>query len=184
MLETMIFVIILVLAIAMVMTNNNLNLIMYFSVFSFSSAAVYFILKAPDIALAEVAIGCAFVPLIYLITIGKQKVFTVIFFDGALGDHGSLDFETIKRFYIILDKFCLDYGLDLNLINRPTKYNTTVHGAFRPGNTDLICIFHPERDLIEVRGNASNIMLENLEQRMHEDGHIEWERVRDHEGEL
>jgi len=184
MLETMIFIIILILAVAVVMTKNNLYLIMYFSVFSFSAAAAYFILKAPDIALAEVAIGCAFVPLIFLITVGKQKVFTVIFFDGAVGDHGSLDFNTIRRFYIVLDRFCLDYGLDLNLINRPTKYNTTVHGVFRPGNTDLICVFHPEQDYIEVMGNASNIMLEHLEQRLHEDGQIEWERVKDHEGEL
>lgn len=183
MLSTTIFIIILILAIAVVATNNNLFLIMYFSVFSFAAAAAYFIMKAPDIALAEVAIGCAFVPLIYLITIGKQKVFTVVFFDGDVGEHGSLDFETIRRFYIVLDKFCIDYGLDLNLINRPTRYSTTVHGIFRPGNIDLICIFHPEVDCIEVRGNASNIMLANLEQRLHEDGHIQWKRVIDDEGE-
>lgn len=184
MLDIVLFGFILVLAIAIILTENNLYLIMYFSVFSFAAAAAYYVMRAPDIALAEVAIGCAFVPLIYLITIGKQKVFTVVFFDGDVGEHGSLEYETIMRFYIVLDKFCMDYGLDLNLINRPTKYSTTVHGAFRPGNTDLICIFHPEADCIEVRGNASNIMISNLEQRLHEDGHIQWKRVMDNEGEL
>ncbi len=55
---------------------------------------------------------------------------------------------------------------------------------FRPGNIDLICIFHPEKDCIEVQGNASNIMISNLEQRLHEDGHIQWRRVRDNEEEF
>lgn len=179
MISTSLLVVILTLAIIIIKTKNNLMLIMYFSIFSFASAAAYFVMKAPDIALAEVAIGSAFVPLIYLIAIGKQKAFTVVFFDGEVGEHGSLEFETIRRFYIVLDKFCLDYGLNLNLINRPTKYNTTVHGVFRPGNIDLICIFHPEKDCIEVRGNASNIMLSNLEQRLNADGHIQWKRVID-----
>ncbi len=184
MLSTILIALIFIFAVAVVTTENNLLIIMYFSIFSFGAAAAYFVMKAPDIALAEVAIGCAFVPLIYLITIAKQKVFTVVFFDGDIGEHGSLNFETIKRFYIVLDKFCVDYGLNLNLINRPTRYSTTVHGAFRPGNIDLICIFHPERDYIEVMGNASNIMLTNLEQRLHEDGHIKWKRVKDNEGNL
>ena len=184
MLSTILFIFVLVMAIAVIITKNNLYLIMYFSVFSFAAAASYFVMKAPDIALAEVAIGCAFVPLIYLITIGKQKIFTVVFFDGDIGEHGSLNYETIRRFYIVLDHFCLDYGLDLNLINRPTKYSTSVHGIFRPGNIDLICIFQPEADCIEVQGNASNIMLTHLEQRLHEDGHIQWKRVRDNEEEF
>lgn len=183
MLSTVLFIFVLIMAIAVILTNNNLRLIMYFSVFSFGSAASYFVLKAPDIALAEVAIGCAFVPLIYLITIGKQKIFTVVFFDGDIGEHGSLDYDTIRHFYIVLDKFCLDYGLNLNLINRPTRFSSTVHGVFRPGNIDLICIFHPDKDCIEVRGNASNIMLFNLEQRLHENGQIQWRRVIDSEGE-
>ncbi len=98
MLSTVLFIFVLIMAIAVILTNNNLRLIMYFSVFSFGAAASYFVLKAPDIALAEVAIGCAFVPLIYLITIGKQKIFTVVFFDGDIGEHGSLDYDTIRHF--------------------------------------------------------------------------------------
>ncbi len=184
MIDTLIFIIIVIFAIVIIKTENNLLLIMYFSIFSFASAAAYFVMRAPDIALAEVAIGCAFVPLIYLITIGKQKVFTVVFFDGDIGEHGSLDFETIRRFYIILDKFCLDYDLNLNLINRPTRFSTTVHGVFRPGNIDLICIFFPEKDCIEVRGNASNMMISHLEQRLNADGQIQWKRVRDNETEI
>ncbi len=184
MLDTLLFSVIVILAVVVIRTNNNLLLIMYFSLFSFASAAAYFVMHAPDIALAEVAIGSAFIPLVYLITIGKQKVFTVVFFDGEVGEHGSLDFETIRRFYIVLDKFCIDYGLSLNLINRPTRYNTTVHGVFRPGNIDLICVFSPETECIEVRGNASNMMLNNLEVRLHEDGHILWKRVTDNEAEI
>lgn len=168
------------LSIILLVVKNNLHLVMFFSVFSFTAAAVYFFSQAPDIALAEVAVGSAFIPLVYLIAIGKQKKFNVLLdFVGAKGQ--IIEPESIRSFTEVLEQFCLDYSLELNLVHYEGEEGPNVQRIFRVGNVDLICHYHLAEDSIEMKGNASNIMLNSLEQRLQEDGRIVWKRVKDHE---
>ena len=81
MINYLLVILFLILSIIIVFEKNNLKVIIYFSLFSFVASSIYFVNMAFDIALAEIAIGCAFIPLIYIITISKQKLFTVFFYN-------------------------------------------------------------------------------------------------------
>lgn len=54
-------------------TEDNLKVVIYVSMFSVISGILYYLYSAPDVALAEVAIGSAIVPLIYIISISKHN---------------------------------------------------------------------------------------------------------------
>lgn len=54
-------------------SKDNLKVVVYVSMFSVVCGILYYLYSAPDVALAEVAIGSAIVPLIYIISISKHN---------------------------------------------------------------------------------------------------------------
>lgn len=171
----------LIFSIAIVAEENNLKIIMYFSLFSFMAASIYFVNMAFDIALAEIAVGCAFIPFIYVITISKQKKFTVYFYNETFY-HETIDTGYIvEEFEKLMEEFCSTYEMKLNLVTHVEKYDPTIHGIFRKGNIDLIVTFNSEDKFLNVIGNRSNIMLEKLEKLIKNKGLIKLIRVDDNE---
>ncbi|MCT4634407.1 MAG: DUF4040 domain-containing protein [Firmicutes bacterium] len=144
-------------------TKDNLNTIIIFSIFSFTSASLYFLNSAPDIALAEIAIGCAFVPLIYTIAIFKRKVLTVVFYNELLDGTRSGTYMQVLDFYKLLDEFCDFYDFKLKLVTHPKGYNPTVHGIFRVGNVDILASIKNEDRKIKIWLNSKNIMYMRME---------------------
>lgn len=157
-------------------TKNRLHLILYFSVFSAIVAAAYFVMKAPDLALAEVAVGCAFIPLIFLITVGKHRVFTVLILPqrhvGISTSESML--ENVK---LILKEFCNDYELDLKILDTPKEEMGFLYQVFRPGNVDLICSYDTEKNIVSVQGNQSNVIINVLQKHFDERKDISWKWV-------
>ncbi len=181
MIEIILVLILLVVSIIMVLEKNNLNLIIYYFVFSFLAASLYFLSKAPDIALAEIAVGCAFVPIIYLIAISKQNEFNVLLYDGKEALE-NLEYRAYyDELYYFLSEFCDAYKLDLNIITKKVTYYPTVHGVFRSGNVDLIAAFNPDEEVLWVIGNRSNFMYPKLEAISNKYENIMIIRVRDDE---
>src|SRR5210317_459337 len=70
--------ILIVLAIAIVLHKNNGTIIILIASFSLVTASLYIINRAPDVAIAEIAIGSAIIPLIYVISISRQREFIVL----------------------------------------------------------------------------------------------------------
>ena len=66
-------ILLIIILVAIILSNENLKIIIYSSVFSLICAILYFLYSAPDVALAEAAIGSAIVPLIYIISISKHS---------------------------------------------------------------------------------------------------------------
>ena len=62
-----------IILIVIIFSKENLKIVIYSSVFSLICAILYFLCNAPDVALAEAAIGSAIVPLIYIISISKHS---------------------------------------------------------------------------------------------------------------
>ena len=62
-----------IILIVIIFSKENLKIVIYSSVFSLICAILYFLYSAPDVALAEAAIGSAIVPLIYIISISKHS---------------------------------------------------------------------------------------------------------------
>ena len=181
MIVNFLLVLFLIFSIAIVFEKNNLKVIIFFSLFSFIAASIYFVNMAFDIALAEIAVGCALIPFIYVITISKQKKFTVYFYNETFY-HETIDTGYIvEEFEKLMEEFCNIYELKLNLVTRVEKYNPTIHGIFRAGNIDLIVTFNLEDKFLNVIGNRSNMMISKLERIIKNKGLIKLIRVDDNE---
>lgn len=141
--------------------NDNYKLILYAAFFSFAGASLYFINGAPDLALAEIAIGCAFIPLIFTIAIMRQNTFTVVFFSDE-GKQAYCDPIVLIEFMGIAEVFCGHHRLKLKIITHPQAYMPSVRGIFRLGNTDLIAHYIEEENQLYVWGNTGNRLIPEL----------------------
>ena len=90
----LIFQIFLVLtALSVVVSKNNFTIVILMSVFSLIAATLYMLNQAPDVAIAEVAINAAIIPLIYIIAISRQR--ELIIYDKL--QHGDIDPTTQQK---------------------------------------------------------------------------------------
>lgn len=100
----------LLIVLAIIFSKSTIRAIILLSVFSIISSLMYYLYQAPDVAMAELAIGAAIVPLIYVISITRQKKYVVIdntrdrfLMEGRAG-------------YMFLADFCKKKDLDLMII--------------------------------------------------------------------
>ncbi len=155
----------------MIREENNTNLIILFFLFSFDAACLYLINSAPDIALAEIAVGCAFIPLVFIITIMRQNIFTVAFFAGE-ETQSYCDPEVLIRFLALLEEFCELYELKPRLITHPISFKPAVEGVFRPGNIDMLADYDEGSGILHLIGNGRNLMIPQLQTIMGRDERI------------
>lgn len=171
-----ILTLLLVIVTALIFVKNNYFLILYASLFSFGAASLYFVNAAPDLALAEIAIGCAFIPLIFTIAIMRQNTFTVVFFSKE-GDQAYCDPDILIEFMAIAEDFCSEYQLKLKFVTHPTQYEPTVRGIFRLGNTDLVANYFEETRTLTVWGNMRNKLIPTLSSAFTNHAHIRFEEM-------
>ncbi|QRN85564.1 DUF4040 domain-containing protein [Clostridia bacterium] len=97
----------LVIVLAIIFSKSIIRAIIMLSVFSVISSLLYFLYQAPDVAMAELAIGAAVVPLIYVISITRQKKYIVI-------DNTKDRFlEQGMTGHMLLSQFCKSKNLEL-----------------------------------------------------------------------
>ena len=160
-LNDLLLLIMLVTIVGITRESNNYKLILYAAFFSFAGACLYFINGAPDLALAEIAIGCAFIPLIFTIAIMRQNTFTVVFFSDE-GQPAYCDPQVLIEFMGIAEVFCGRHQLKLKIVTHPKSYEPSVRGIFRLGNTDLIAHYIEEEKQLHVWGNKGNRLIPEL----------------------
>lgn len=73
------YITLIVFAIIAIQTGVLRNAIIYLSVFSLLCSVVYLLLGAPDVAIAEAAIGCTLSTILYLVALKKYRIFTVYY---------------------------------------------------------------------------------------------------------
>lgn len=161
-------ILMIILAIIIITNKDNLRIIIFFSVFSLITASLYFFNNAPDVALAEVAIGSAITPLIFIISISKQKDFIVI--KHTKDDFFSQSLSKTGEGYKFLHDFAKHYDLKLNIYNRNLG---SVVGIFRSRNVDLIIDKSPNTGKYILKGKESSILMNKLEQMALEEPMIE-----------
>lgn len=156
MIKTFLLILLLMVTISIVFQKNNRILVVLYSGFSLIAASLYFFNHAPDVALAEIAVGSAFMPLIFLIAISKQSTFTVM-------KQGQFQFE-INDF---LNDFCDLENLKLKLINSDDVHDDEakgISGVFRRQDIDVIVNYHPKRQIYILTCKQSNVMTSKLQQ--------------------
>lgn len=157
--ENILVIIAIFLSIVIIKEKNNLNIIIYTSALSLISVCLYYMYKAPDLALAEIAIGSAIVPLIFIISIAKQNEFIVISYlndDFLINDKekgNGLGYE-------ILEEFCRHYELKLKV------YNMVEEGLYctlKRRDADLIVEKDIKKNIYLFKGKESSILMSKLE---------------------
>ncbi len=72
-LQTMAFLFVAVGATAVVLTRDPLRQVLAFALYGLLLSILFLFLQAPDVALSELAIGTAALPLILLVTLAKLR---------------------------------------------------------------------------------------------------------------
>jgi len=155
MIKYILMILLLSVTLAIVFEKNNQRIIIFFSVYSLIAASLYFYHHAPDVALAEIAVGSAFTPLIFLIAISKQRTFTVM--------------KRSEREFIykdILIEFCKNENLKLKLIDSKQVIEDetkSIHGAFRRRDIDVILDYNVKKKRYDMTCKKSNVMIDKFE---------------------
>lgn len=117
-----------ILTIAIIFQKNLYYCAIFMSISSTLAAVLFVIFKAPDIALAEIAVGSALVPFVYIISITKQKEFLVL--DDINDDNSK---ELINSF----NQFCKNENLKLKTLYSIDNSNFELKDVFRKNNVDV-----------------------------------------------
>ncbi len=151
-------ILLILVALAIVLHEKNFTIIILFSTFSLIAATLYAINKAPDVAIAEVAIGSAIIPLIYVISISRQREFIVL--DRSL--HGFIDpnQSLVGDVYDVLNDFVLTYDLRLNVCCDIEGDESTLTSQL---NVDLIISHDIENDRYILKGKHSSVLMTKLD---------------------
>lgn len=150
-------VLMIIIAIAIVLHKRNFTIIILIATFSLIAAALYIINQAPDVAIAEVAIGSAIIPLIYVISISRQREFIVL----DKSRHGFIDpdEELTGEVYELLQDFVQTYDLRLNLCCDISGDEKDLTNQL---NVDLIISIDPKTKKYILKGKSSSLLLSKL----------------------
>jgi len=141
-------ILLIIIVISIVLMKNNIKVIILLSSFSLITASLYFFNKAPDVALAEVAIGSAIMPLLYILAISKQREFIVLCYTNK----ECLQEEIID----LLTKFSDFYKLKLKYIHK-TNHNDN-NDIINNGNIDLILKKNEKDNYFFICRESSTLM--------------------------
>jgi len=169
-------ILLIIIAAVIVISKDNLQMVVFFAVFSLVTASLYYFNQAPDVALAEVAIGSAIMPLIFIISISRQREFIVISHvnDEFLSNHTY----KIGKGYELLSEFTRHYGLKLKIYKSELG---SLKGIFRSRNVDLIVEKCPSTHRYLLKGKESSILMNKLEQMTENEPLIEVIKIREGE---
>ncbi|MDW7669895.1 MAG: DUF4040 domain-containing protein [Bacillota bacterium] len=148
-------ILLIIITIALVASKDNTVVAIMFSVSSLFIAILFFFNKAPDVALAEIAVGSAIMPLILIIAISRQREYVVI--THVKDDFiNSLSGEGRK----VLQDFAEHYNLELKIYDRDLD---NIKGIFRERNVDLIIDRSEDEKIYYLKGKKSSLLINKLE---------------------
>jgi uncharacterized MnhB-related membrane protein len=163
-------------AIAVVLHKNHFTIIILMSVFSIIAATLYTINQAPDVAIAEVAINAAIIPLIYVIAISRQR--ELIVFDKL--QHGTIDPNQpmVGEVYEYLNQFSIKHKLKLNMC---CDLDGNDKAVFQELNVDVLIDMDKSKKHYILKGKSSNVLMKKMMKDLKENKHIRFVLVEEGE---
>jgi uncharacterized MnhB-related membrane protein len=136
-----------VLMLALIFQKNLYISVLYLTISSVIVSLLYLMFNAPDIALAEIAVGCALIPFVYIIAITKQKDFLVV--DEVMDDYSREIIEEIRL-------FCREEKLRLRLMYAGLENEFSLKEVFRGSNIDMV-ISRPRESYRLISKESSSV---------------------------
>lgn len=153
---TVLQVLLIIIALTVIFHKENFTIIIYISAFGLIAAVLYALNQAPDVAIAEVAIGSAIIPLIYVISIARQREYIVL--DRVDHDRFELNEENLQ-IYELLNAFVDIHDLKLNVCSDIPGDDYTLTDEL---NVDLILSYDDEKHVFVIKGKKSSILVSQL----------------------
>lgn len=97
MFEIILLIAIIILGFATVQSENLLRTVIYSGSFSLLMATAYLYYNAPDVALAEAAIGVGLSTIIYLVSLKKIRVYDIVYVQENVEDFDDSDVLAIDK---------------------------------------------------------------------------------------
>ncbi len=151
-----ILILVVLLAIIILHINNLRIAVIYLSVFSLFSSAIYIFIGAPDVAIAEAAIGVSLSTVLYLVAIKKYRSFRIYYnIQSQNGDGEDVRFnrERLKKY---IDLFLVQREVELEIVNKEEKFDD-IENSY---DYDIIIFQHD--GFIKIYGEKSNYLYEKL----------------------
>lgn len=149
-------ILLIVIAFSIVLHKENFTIIILISAFGLIAATLYAINQAPDVAIAEVAIGSAIIPLIYVISISRQREFIVL--DRVDHNRFELDVENIQV-YDLLTAFVDKHDLKMNVCSDIAGSEKELTKEL---NVDLIIVYDDKEQAFMLKGKSSSVLMRSL----------------------
>lgn len=153
---TVLQVLLIIIALTVILHKQNFTIIIYIAAFGLIAAVLYAINQAPDVAIAEVAIGSAIIPLIYVISIARQREYIVL--DRVNHDRFELN-EHNMQIYELLQSFVDVHDLKLNVCSDIPGDDYTLTDEL---NVDLILSYDDDNKMFLLKGKRSSILVSQL----------------------
>jgi putative multicomponent Na+:H+ antiporter subunit B len=150
-------ILLIIIAISIVLHEKNFTIIILISAFSLVAATLYTLNKAPDVAIAEVAIGSAIIPLIYVISISRQREFIIL--DKIHTGFIAPDEKLEGIVYDVLEQFVKINNLRLNVCCDIEGDEVDLTNEL---NVDLIVTIDPLTQKFIIKGKKSSLLVEKL----------------------
>lgn len=173
-----ILVFIIVFAIASIQAKTLRQSVIFLSVFSLLCSFAYALYQAPDVAIAEAAIGCTLSTVLYLVAIKKFRIFRVYY------SHHITHPEALPESHVLrnnMETMMIGYlkekELELDMINTDKKFDD-IHGKH-----DYDVIIEHTDDGMHMYGAQSNYLYDGLTTYLidHNAFHIEYEYLLEEE---
>ncbi|MBN2221846.1 MAG: DUF4040 domain-containing protein [Vallitaleaceae bacterium] len=143
MLKDILYISLIVFAILSIQTPVLRQAIIYLSVFSLLCSVAYLLQGAPDVAIAEAAIGCTLSTILFLVALKKYSIFTVYLNSYSID---SKTYEALEeerdKIQEQLQSFCRSSELQLDLIHTSSSFKHLKN----TGNYDVI-LFHTNKGI-------------------------------------
>lgn len=149
-------ILLIVIAISIVLHKENFTIIILISAFGLIAATLYAINQAPDVAIAEVAIGSAIIPLIYVISISRQREFIVL--DRVDHNRFELDMENIE-IYEMLSRFVEKHDLKMNVCS---DIKGSDRELTKELNVDLVIVYDDKEKAFLLKGKSTSVLMKDL----------------------
>lgn len=97
MFEVLLLVAVLIIGFLTVMTDSLMRTVIFSGTFSLITAMAYVYYNAPDVALAEAAIGVGLATIMYLVAVKKVRVYDVLYINEAIENFDDSDIEAVQE---------------------------------------------------------------------------------------
>ncbi len=146
-----------VLAILVLQVRSLRQSVILLSVFSLASSFVYVFLGAPDVAIAEAAIGVSLSTVLYLVAIKKFRVFRAYFRTKIIEPDKLPDAHKDRdRLEGYINDYLMESEIEMDIINTKEKMRTIKE------KYDYDMIIVQEDEVIHIYGERSNYLYAGL----------------------